>query len=237
MYQELQKRKVDLQSRKPYSRQVAEQIKALNALDYICCGMLLDGAELSREELQGMLDGEMPKQASLKQCMMVRNYMGLMDVIQDSLDLGCSLDIRLLLKFHEILTGESSGFRKSNFMALDFKHVPPHHTEIENKLNMLFRNIYKSNSNEIRNAALIHCGIMAIYPFEQDSGIMARLAMNYYLQENGFLPVALGYSYDEYMSTMTQCLKDDSEALFFWGLERAEFNKLDHVLQIIESEE
>ena len=237
MYQELQKRKSDLESRKPYSRQTAEKIKRLNTLDYICCGMILDGADLSRMELQGMMDGEMPKTASLKQCMMVRNYFGLMDVIQDSLGLRCSLDSKLILKFHEILTGQMKGFRKSNFMAVDFKYVPPHSTEIESKLNILFRNVYGSDANVIRNAAMIHCGILAIYPFEEESGLMARIAMNYYLQEKGFLPVALGYNYDEYMSTMTECLRDDNEALFFWGLERAEFNKLDYVLQIIESEE
>ncbi len=237
MYQELQRRKVDLQLRRPYSRQVNEQLKRLDTLDHVCCGMILDGAELSREDIQGMIDGEMPKQASLKQCMTVKNYMELMEVVQDSLDLKCSLDTKLLLKFHDILTGQPSGFRKSNYMAVDFKYVPPHHTEIESKLNILFRNVYKNSTNEIRNAAIIHCGIMAIQPFEEDSGVMARLAMNYYLQEKGYFPVALGYSYDEYMSTMTECLKDDNEALFFWGLERAEFNKLDHVLQIIESEE
>lgn len=237
MYQELQRRKVDLQLRRPYSRQVTEQLRQLDALDYICCGMILDGDELSREDIYGMMEGEMPGQASLKQCMQVRNYMELMDVISDSLALKCSLDTKLLLKFHEVLTGKSGGFRKSNYMDLDFKNVPPHHTEIENKLNVLFRNVYRSSTNEIRNAAAIHCGILAVHPFEEESGVMARIAMNYYLQEKGFFPVALGYSYDEYMSTMTECFRDDNEALFFWGLERAVFNKLDHVLRIIESEE
>ena len=237
MYQELQRLKVDLQSKKPYSRQVTVQLKELDTLDYICSGMILDGEGLTRDDIQGMLDGEMPKEASLKQCMMVRNYQELMDVIQDSLDLKCSLDIKLLMKFHSILTGKDTGLRKSNYMAVDFKYVPPHSTEIEAKLNQLLRNIYKSNTNEIRNAAMIHCGILAIYPFEEDSGLMARVAMNYYLQEKGYLPVALGYNYDEYMSTMTECLRDDNEALFFWGLERAVYNKLTQVQQIIDTAE
>lgn len=237
MYQELQRLKVDLQLKKPYGGKVNEQIKQINLLDYICSGMILDGDELTREDIQGMLDGEMPKQASLKQCLMVRNYQGLVSVIQDSLDLKCSLDTKLLIKFHSLLTGKDEGLRKSNYMAVDFKYVPPHSTEIETRLNSLFRNVYKSSTNEIRNAAMIHCGILAIHPFEEESGMMARIAMNYYLQEKGFLPVALGYNYDEYMSTMTECLRDDNEALFFWGLERAEYNKLTQVIQIIESEE
>lgn len=237
MYQELQKRKKDLQMRQPYKRQVAEDIKQLNMLDYICSGMILDGADLTREDIHGMINGEMPKQASLKQCVTVQNYIELMYAIHDSLELKSSLNTRLLCKFHGILTGNEKGFRKSNYLAVDFKYVPPHSSEIEKKLNQLFRDVYKDNTNEIRNAAMIHCGILAIYPFEEGNGMIARLAMNYYLQEKGYLPVSLGYNYDEYMSTMIECLRDGNETLFFWGLERAVFNKLIQVLQIIESAE
>lgn len=237
MYQELKKLKKELQSRKPYKRQVAEQIKQLNILDYICGGMILEGEDLSREDICGMIDGEMPEYVSLKQCITVQNYVDLMEVIHDSLELRSSLDIGLFCKFHNILTGNEKDFRKSNYVAVDLKYVPPHSTEIESKLNKLFRDVYEGDANEIRNAAMIHYGILAIYPFEKGNGIMARLAMNYYLQEKGYLPVSLGYNYNEYMSTMIECLRDNNETLFFWGLERAEFNKMTQVLQIIEAAE
>lgn len=237
MYQEIKKLKIELQLRQPYERNVVKQIKELNTLDYICSGMILDGAELSREDIRGMINGEMPVQVSLKQCMTVQNYINLMNVIHDSLEIKSSLDIRLLCKFHSILSGSEKGFRKSNYMAVDLKYVPPHSSEIEARLNQLFRDVYEDDTNEIRNAAMIHCGILSVYPFEEDSGVIARLAMNYYLQEKGYLPVQLGYNYDEYMSTVIQCLKDGNETLFFWGLERAEFNKMTQVLQIIEDAE
>jgi hypothetical protein len=34
---------------------------------------------------------------------------------------------------------------------------------------------------------------------------------------------------------MIECLKDNNDALFYWGLERAEYNKMAHVMQIIET--
>ncbi|MBP3385185.1 MAG: Fic family protein [Firmicutes bacterium] len=237
MYQELQKLKVKLQTGRPYSRQMTEQIRELDLQDFICCGMLLEGDDLTRGDIIGMIDGEMPKQVSLKQCMAVRNYQALMDEFHNCLDLSCSLDLKLLLRFYSILTGKDDGFRRSNYTAVDFKYVPPHSTEIENRLNQLFKNVYRSNLNEIRNAACVHCGILAVYPFEEDSGVMARIAMNYYLMEKGYSPVSLRYNYSEYLSTMTECLRDDNDALFFWGLERAVFNKLTQVIQMIESEE
>lgn len=240
MYKELQRLRTELQSKKPYSRDIAVQLRQLDLLDQTCCGMLLDGDELSRGDIMGMLDGEIPKDVSLKKCIRVRNYAEVAEVIHDSLDLECSLDTKLLIKFYRILTGKDDGFRKSNYMDVDFRHVPPHHTEIEGKLKHLLWDVYGESVrdvNVIKRAAKLHCGIIEIYPFEEDSSMMARLAMNYYLQEKGFLPVALGFNYKEYMSTVTECLKNGDETLFFWGLERAEFNKLTQVLQIIESEE
>lgn len=235
MYQELQRKKIDLQLKKPYDLKTAVALRELNQLDHICNALILNGAEYDREEIRGMIEGEIPKTASVKDCLFVRNYVSLMDVIHDSISLKSSLDAKLLLKFHSILTGHDSEFRRINQAVAELKHVPPNHSEIEDKLNQLFQTVYSSEANELRNASLIHYGILAIYPFEEYSGVMARLAMNYYLQEKGFLPVALGYNYKEYISTMIECLKDNNDALFYWGLERAEYNKMTHVMQIIES--
>ncbi len=235
MYQEIERKKVDLQRRKPYDINTAVVLRELDQLDHICNALILNGSDFSREEIRGMIDGEMPKKASLKDCLFVRNYVELMDVIQNSISMSCNLDSKLLLKFQNILTGSESGFRRINQAVAELKHVPPNHSEIEPKLNQLFKNVYEAGGNEIRNAALIHYGIIAIYPFEEYSEIMARVAMNYYLQEKGYLPVALGYNHNEYVKTMVECLKDNNDALFYWGLERAEYNKITQVLQIIES--
>lgn len=237
MYQELQRKKTELQAKKPYDKDTSLAIKNLNMLDYICSGMILDGSDLSRGQIQGMMDGEMPIGASLKECIFVKNYLTLLDMIQDSLELRSNLDSRLLLKFYNVLVGHKSGFRKSNQMISALKHVPPHHSDVEAKMNQLFYSVYRSSENEIQNAARIHCGLLEIYPFEEYSGIMARLAMNYYLQEKGFFPVALGYNEKEYLSTMIECLKNKNEALFYWGLERAEYNKIIQVAQMVESAE
>ena len=50
------------------------------------------------------------------------------------------------------------------------------------------------------------------------------------------MPVALGYNRHEYLKTMIECLKDKDDILFFWGLERAEYNKMAQILQIVEND-
>lgn len=237
MYQELLKQKIDLSLRRPFKNETNLKIKRINELDYIYGGLTLDGTDLSRQEVEGMMEGVIPGTASLKECVFIKNYLNALELIRNSLSMKNSLDTRLLLKLHGALTGSGSGFRRSTPTVVDFRHVPPHHSEIEERLGKLFQAAYKTGANEIRSAARIHCGIMDIYPFERYSEAMARMAMNYYLEERGFYPVALGYNRREYIKTVTECLKDKDITIFFWGLERAEFNKQDLIRQIVEEDE
>ena len=237
MYQELVKQKIDLSLRKPFKQETNMKIKKLNERDYIYGTMLLDGTNLSRQEIEGMMEGEIPRTASLKDCVFIKNYLNALEFMRDALAMKTTLDKRMLLKLHALLVGEMTGFRRSNSTIGEFRHVPPNHTEIESKLSQLLQRAYKTGANEIRSAARIHCGIIDIYPFEKHSEVIARMAMNYYLEEKGFLPVALGYNRQEYIKTVTECLKDQDVTIFFWGLERAEYNKQDLVRQIVESDE
>lgn len=237
MYQKILKQKIDLNLRKPFKRETIIKIKRLNELDYIHGAMALDGTALSRQQIEGMMEGEMPQGVTLKECVFVKNYMNALEMMQDALALNTTLDKRLLLKLHGVLTGGDSGYRQSNPAAIEFHHVPPHYSEVDERIGKLLQDAYKVGANEIHSASRIHCGIMEINPFEKYNEAMARMAMNYYLEERGFLPVALGYNREEYIKTVTECLKDKDDALFFWGLERAEYNKMELVLQIVKNDE
>ncbi len=237
MYQEILKQKIDLGLRKPFKRETREKIQKLNDMDYIYGAMALEGMAYSRREIAVMMTGEMPKDASLKECVLVKNYMNTLELMRDLLSLKNSLDKRLLLKLHSSLIGKPTGFRKSNLAMEDFDYVPPDHAKVEDGLSKIFQTAYRSGSNAIRSASRIHCGILALHPFDTYSEVMARMAMNYYLEEKGFLPVALGYNHAEYRKTMIECLKDQDDKLFLWGLERAVYNKLVQVIQIVETDE
>lgn len=237
MYQEILKQKIDLGLRKPFKKQTREKLQKLNDMDYIYGAMSLEGMAYSRKEIETMMQGEMPKEASLKECVLVKNYMNTLELMRDLLSLKNSLDKRLLLKLHSSLTGKTTGFRKTNPVMEAFDYMPPDHSEVESGLNKIFQAAYKSGSNVIHSASRIHCGILALHPFDTYSEVMARMAMNYYLEEKGFLPVALGYNYKEYTKTMIECLKDQDDVLFFWGLERAVYNKLTQAIQIVENDE
>ena len=66
MYQQLLKQKIDLSLRRPFKNETNLKIKRLNELDYIYGGLALDGTDLTRQEAEGMMEGVIPKTASLK---------------------------------------------------------------------------------------------------------------------------------------------------------------------------
>ena len=57
VYREINKRKIILEKRKPYSRSVAGRINEMNVLDFVYTGMRLNGSVLTRENAAAMLAG------------------------------------------------------------------------------------------------------------------------------------------------------------------------------------
>ena len=117
MYKELVKLKIDLGLRKPFRRETSRTLKRLNEMDYIYGSMELDGTELSKKEVEGIMAGDIPREASLKDCVFIKNYMNTLELMRDCLTLKCSLDKTLLLKFYSSLMGKDSGFRKSELRS------------------------------------------------------------------------------------------------------------------------
>ncbi len=60
MYKELVKLKIDLGLRKPFRRETSRTLKRLNEMDYIYGSMDLDGTELSKKDVEGIMEGDIP---------------------------------------------------------------------------------------------------------------------------------------------------------------------------------
>jgi len=233
MYEEILEKMMALDQQKPFEVEIRDQIGKLNKEDGVYLGLMLDGAELSRRDVGDMIRGELVKDASIRACTFVESYLNALPLVRDCLALGNHVDGRFLQKFQSLLTGEEPGYRQANLTVTDFRHVPGRQTEVEGRVDALLREVYNSGENPVTNAAHLHCGLIAVYPFEAYSEVMAGVAMNYYLEEKGFFPVALGYSRSEYVETMKKCLREKDEAIFVWGLERAIYNKLEVMLQML----
>jgi len=233
MYQEILEKKTVLDQQKPFGAETRNRIARLDEEDGIYMNLMLDGTELSRRDVASMIRGELVTDAPIRGYTFVENYAAGLRLVRDCLALGNCLDERFLLKFHSCLTGKEAGYRQTDVTVKDFSHVPAPHAEIRKRVNRLLREVYQTDEAYLVNAAHLHCGLMEIYPFEEYSEVMAGAAMNYYLEEKGFFPIALGYNRNEYLETVNKCFLEKNEGVFVWGLERAVYNKLEVLLQII----
>jgi hypothetical protein len=64
----------------------------------------------------------------------------------------------------------------------------------------------------------VHNCVIDIWPFEEYNGELAVFAMNYYLMEQGFMPIDMPMERKDYIELVTACLKGvrvDEEYEFF----------------------
>lgn len=67
VYREIKKKKLILENRLPYSREITQMIGEMNLLDWIYTSLRLDGSQLSREAVGLLLEGEIAMEATLEE--------------------------------------------------------------------------------------------------------------------------------------------------------------------------
>lgn len=237
MYQEIVEKKAVLDRRRPFSIEVNKQIHHMNRAEMIFSALKFEGSDLQREDIDKIMDGILIKEASIYDYTFIRNYNKLLSMMDNSLEMGNQLTNDLMLFFYRVFTDDDEGtFRRASAMIDAYRYVPIHPSEIELNLSHLFTKLYRGEGNPFFKAAHLHNYVIMIYPFEKYSELFARFAMNYYLREEGYPSVALGYGREEYMQLLKDLLKKEDHAPICNGLQRAAYNKMKVLLQMTEEE-
>ncbi len=235
MYREIKKRKVILESRKPYEIDIVNYINEYNLTDCIYTSMKLDGSAITKEAVNKILKGEFVDNATLGDHVLIENYKNTMRALYQMLDLKISLDIKCINKFYKILSGEEEPeYRKSNPVLFQYDYNPPHPQDVEERLHLMMQWLYRQDefSNPIEKAVLIHCRIIEIYPFEKFTEAIARMSMNYILLSEGYPPVGITLSETEYNGAIAGYLKNEEIQPLYHSVERSIYNKLEIILQL-----
>jgi hypothetical protein len=74
--------------------------------------------------------------------------------------------------------------------------------------------------------------LVEIYPYETCSEAVARMAMYYELIRNGYPPVLLNLSEQEYYAAIRSYLKKEEIQPLYEPLERGVYNKLEIMMQL-----
>ncbi|NLY70122.1 MAG: hypothetical protein GX076_00300 [Clostridiales bacterium] len=235
MYREIKKKKLILENRKPFKREVARFIHELNTIDLIYSSMKLDGSNITRKIVERIVKGEFVIEANVSDHALITNYSDTVKLLYDMHELDVYLNEKYLFKIYSTLTKpDIVEYRKNNPVLRMIGYNPPHFKEIEEQMEILFQWLYKDRYliNPIEKAAYLHNKLIEIYPFETASEAVARIAAQYLLISNGYPPILWNISEQEYFDAIRLYIKTEDVGPIYDVLERGVFNKLEVMMQL-----
>ena len=221
MQEELLKMKKELASILAANKALKQALREVNKLDMIKASLIVRTDKHQDLNIDRILDGDLPKDVAVGDFVFIENYCELVKSAYNNLNMGNSVNAGLLKAAYRILEEDpDAGFRTDSPVVFTFSHVPPDWQDIEERLTNSFRRIYAGRiENDIAARAMyIHNCVIDIWPFDEYNGELAIFAMNYYLMEQGFMPIDMPMERKDYIELVTSCLKGirvDEEYEFF----------------------
>lgn len=251
MYRELNRKRIILENRKPYSSDTTRLMAEMNLLDFAYTAMRLSGSSLTQKMVSEILQGVFFTEVSLKEHAKIERYKIVLAEMQSMCEMKNSLSPEITARLFRLLTGEEkAAFRKKTEITEEIAYLPPPASEIESRLTVLMNwiardgEVYESAnpfetedlaeapSNFILRAAYLHNRFIALCPYEKENLEMARVLMYYYLMYKGYPVFALNFSRQEYCDAISVYLKKGEIEPFYSGLSRSIFNKTEILMQL-----
>ena len=244
MYREIRRKKAMLEARVPFAPGVVNAISEMNLEDMIFTTLRLSGSPLSRENVGDMLKGNVVREATVHEHVMLERYRRLQEEMTDLSEMKSSLNLRTLLRLYSILTekGSENAYRKDNPVIYELSYTPPHFLDVPEQMDILMKWMARENDdefggNELLKAAHFHCRLIEIFPFEEVSSEMARIGLYYYMMSKGYPVFTFNFSESEYNRAIEVYLKKEDIGPLYSGLERSLFNKLDMMVMMTTGEQ
>lgn len=213
-------------------------VKELSSKDMIRGSLIARNKHHSEVKLDAILDeGELQRDLPVKDYVFIQNFRDAVRVGMVCLEMGNYLDKYLLLSSYRTLVGDQGAyFRKTNPVIYSINHVPAHSLDVEEKLDDCLRRVYRADAGNdvVLKAMFIHNKIIDIFPFEEYSIELAIFAMNYFLMENGLVPVTMPIDRDSYLEIVGENLKGHRQEEFYNFLEKAICDKMEGTLSACE---
>jgi Fic family protein len=235
LYREIKKKKLILENRLPYSREISQMIGEMNLLDWVYTSLRLDGSQLSREAVGLLLEGEIALEATLEEHAFVDRLVQTIKKAQSLASFHSEIDLPLINRFYGLITGiENPHFRKGNPVLIALSYTPPHAHEVKEQMDILLNWLAtdKEEGNILRKASLLHHRFLEIYPFECYSEVMARFLFYYLLILEGYPPFPISLTESAYNDTLSTFFRKEDIEPFYMVVERCLLHKMEVLMQL-----
>ena len=238
MQLELQKLRKELSEILASDKALKRALLEVNKMDIIKASLIARNPKHQDVNVGGILEGQLQKDVPVGDYLFIQNAYEVVKMAYNNIEMGNGVDGNLLKSAYRILTeGQDSGYRNDNPVVYNFNHVPPHCSDVENRVNRSCQKIYDEQFEDdvIAKAMYIHNAIIDIWPFADFNGEIAVFAMNYYLMEQGLMPIDMPMDRQDYFDLVAACLKGlrpDEEYAF---IKDAVFQKMERAIDVCHS--
>lgn len=239
MFREIKEKMKQLEARKPFDRDIIEEIEALNVVDWAYSCLNLNGSQVTKEAVSRIVSGQFVIEATVDEHSLIERHEDTLKEAINLLEMDNDLTENVLKRLcGKFMPEGESEYRRGNPVILTFRFNPVYSKDIQEEIRELFKWLYSDdvspeiNRNEILKAAYLHNRFIEIYPFEEFTEEMASIAMYYYLMQRGYPPFTIRFSQQEYYNSVSAYLKKNDIAPFYNCLERSIYNKIEVLLQM-----
>lgn len=235
MYREIKKKKLILDNRKPYSKEISEYLAELDVVDLAHTSFRLSGSSLTRNEITKMCRGEIITSAGLNEHARIEAYKNVLKEMNILAGRRYKLSEEVVVRLYRVLTGRNPAPRESNPVIYEWSYNPPHWSEVGGRMDAMFEHANAERpamTNYVLRASEIHNEFLAIYPLTDENEEMARLLFYYYLMIKKYGVFSLDLNEIEYNSLMAKYLKDGEASRFSHIAEHSLHKKLEIMMQI-----
>lgn len=243
MFQEIDKKKILLDNKRPFSKVEIDNLKKYYDVELTYNSNAIEGNTLTITETKVVLEDGITigKGKTLKEHLEVINHKEAIDYIEEIVRKDIDISETVIKNLHYIIlksiNNKNAGvYRNVNVLISGSEHRSPENFLVEEQMRELiyWYNENKSKLHPIELAAMFHHKYTYIHPFIDGNGRSARLLTNLILMRNGYpICVIKIEDRDEYMSALEKASVTEDYSDLIKGIKKEVSNSLDTYLYIV----
>ena len=198
MFEEIDKKKQLLDSKRPLPEYTAKSIREHLILEWTYNSNAIEGNTLTLIETKVVLEGITVGGKTLREHLEVINHRDAILLVEEIVEKNEPLTEWQIKNIHAlVLKGindtYAGNYRDQQVIIAGAKHIPPESFLIKEKMENLIK-WYEGDGKRlhpIERAALLHIIFVGIHPFIDGNGRTSRLLLNLELMKNGYPPLII----------------------------------------------
>lgn len=144
----------------------------------------------------------------------ILNHLKAFEYVKEEAKANKPFNEEKLKDIHEILVEgifQGGVYRNVNINIFGASHQPPDYVKVYDRMSKFFINIENFEGTVLEKATYAHASIAKIHPFVDANGRLAKLALNYFLIQGGYLPLSIPLEMREIYIERLESFKSDKD--------------------------